>query len=161
MATDHDTTVEELREEVRALRERIAFLEGRRRGTFRTLEVVLPVGLGVLALLGFTAITSRVNALVDQRVEEIVAREVEVLVSPEMVENRLEAAIETAITRAEKAADDAEKSVLEAGQAVIMAESAADNAEEAAVQAGSAVEEAETAVEEVEAVATQAANGGP
>ena len=151
--------VEELQAEVRDLRERVAFLEGRRRGTLSTLEIVLPVGIGILALLGFTALTARVNNLVDQRVEAIVTREVEAVLSPEMVQAQLDSAIQDTIVRVEQVANEAEQAVLEAEQAVLEAEAAAGDAEDAVVQVEDTAEQVEETADTVEAVATETANG--
>ena len=151
-----------LLDEVQKLRERVAFLEGRRRGSFRTLEVVVPVVLAILALLGYSALSTRISYVIDQRVEAMVMEELGRRLEAGAIEDLLEAAVREAVadsaTQMQQAVQEAQNAAIEAELAANEAEDAAGDAANAADSAEEAADSAEEAADTIEAVATETAS---
>lgn len=150
MSTDRDDQVEyDLSIELRMLRERVAFLEGRRKGTFRTLEVVVPVVLFILAVAGVTAIGNYISNVVEGSVGDEVHSAVGTKLAPELIQNQVDQAVATAVKdyqdRIERAVDEAEDAKAEAQNAKSGAEQAKAEAQNAKSDAEGAKLEAEGA----------------
>ncbi len=76
MKTDNDGQTENYSKEIQELRERIAFMEGRREGSTRMLAIILPVAVALLAVMSFATLSSRINAVVDQQVTNIMEEQI-------------------------------------------------------------------------------------
>lgn len=166
MNTINDEEAKNTTQEIQALKERIAFLEGRRDGSARILNIVIPLAIALLAIMSFATLSARINAAVDSGITRIMESQIEDRVNSEEFKNLILAEIEEAIQRAEKAALNAEQAKDDLQVAVEQAEDAASKSEASATltakEAGDAEEsadQAEQAADQAEVVVKEVVNG--
>ena len=167
MNTDNDIQTDNLAQEVQELRERIAYIEGRREGSTRILGYVIPIAVAILTILSFATLSSRINAVVDQQLANIMEEHVRTRIESDEFKGLMSGEIEELVEEARVAAQEAKAAVSEAEGAVEEAEIAANdskasatltanNADMAEEHADVAEEAADLAEEQAEEVAVNA-----
>ena len=71
MEKDNEVQADHVSQEIQELRERIAYMEGRREGSARMLAIILPVAVALLAIMSFATLSSRINTIVDQQIQTL------------------------------------------------------------------------------------------
>jgi hypothetical protein len=147
--------IQELRDEIRSLRERLVTLEGNRKGTRGALRSVLPPVSIILLMLAVTALFYLGPAVIENRAEELIQGDLSLTESS--LEEVVAADVEMVLTEDLEFQETlGELVMLAVADAVTNAEEAAEQAEAAVSEAMESVEEAEESVQDAETSAEEA-----
>ena len=147
--------IQELRDDIRRLRERLVMLEGHRKGTRGALRSVLPPASIILLMLAVTALFYLGPAVIENRAEELIQGDLSLTESS--LEEIVATDVETVLTEDMAFQETLDELVMLAvADAVTEAEGAAEQAEEAAAEAVESVEAAGEWVQDAETYAEEA-----